>query len=132
MNTNTTNICDNIKFPTAIGRETKEHKKKRERYQKMKEILGDKDFYKIISEKEYKDFIEEKYLDLGGTIAQDLISVKPLSAPSLDLMYMDVIYENENDKQTRLALEKQKLRLKKLEEILKSSIHVNVNVNVNF
>ena len=109
------NVWDNIRFPKMMGSEPKEHVLKRKRFQTMRDTLGDDTFFDIISEKEYDDFLNEKFLPPARTIAQDLVSVKPLSAPSLDIMYMDYTYESIDES---LALEKQELRLKKIEEII--------------
>ena len=85
-------ILNSSGFPKIIGSEPGWHRKQRERYHKLKEILGDDDFFDIISEKEYEDFINEKFLPPARTLAEDLVSVQPLSLPSNNLMYMEFVY----------------------------------------
>jgi len=109
---------DNIGFPKILGSEPKSHRKKRERFEKMKTLLGD-DFFNVVDKKEYEDFINEEFLPSATTIARDLVSVQPMSAPSGEIFYMDFKYESEYEKNKRLMREKQELRMKKMKEILK-------------
>jgi len=113
------NPFEDIFFPKIIGSEPKSHRKKRERFEKMKTLLGD-EFFNIVDKKEYEDFINEEFLPSATTIAKDLVSVQPLSAPTGVSFYMDYFYdESEEEINKRLMKEKQELRKKKIKEILK-------------
>jgi hypothetical protein len=69
-------------FPTVLGSEPREHIKKRKRYEKMKRLFGDNEFFKIVDKKTYEDFINEEFLPSARTIAQDLVSVQPMNPPN--------------------------------------------------
>jgi len=97
LNSNTASTWNTIQFPKIIGTEPAWHKKKKDRYKKLKNILGDDEFFKIVDKKKYKDFLEEKFLPPTTTIMNDLVAVQPLSAPNLQLCYMDFKYGDDND-----------------------------------
>ena len=97
---NTSNSpAGNIVFSKIIGTEPKEHVEKRIRYDKMRRLFGDDEFFKIVDKKTYEDFINEDFINeeffKPKTIAHDLVAVKPLSAPSNSLFYIDYKYGDE-------------------------------------
>jgi hypothetical protein len=92
----------NISFPKILGSEPREHVKKRKRYEKMKRLFGDNEFFKIVDKKTYEDFINEEFLPSARTIAQDLVSVQPMNPPTnslisnIDYKYGDDDSESDN------------------------------------
>jgi hypothetical protein len=92
----------NISFPKMRGSEPREHVKKRKRYEKMKRLFGDNEFFKIVDKKTYEDFINEEFLPSARTIAQDLVSVQPMNPPTnslisnIDYKYGDDDSESDN------------------------------------
>ena len=94
LDTSNSSATWDIGFPKIIGTEPKEHVEKRIRYDKMKRLFGDDEFFKIVDKKTYEDFINEEFFK-AKSIAHDLVAVKPLSAPSNPLFYIDYKYGDE-------------------------------------
>jgi len=75
--------------------ETKERKIKRKRFKIMRELMSDDEFFSLIDRDEYDDIMTIKGCIQAKTLAMDLVSVKPMSAPSkffTDIVYLDVKY----------------------------------------
>ena len=90
----------NTLFPKILGSEPREHVKKRKRYEKMKRLFGDNEFFKIVDKKTYEDFINEEFLPSARTIAQDLVSVQPMKSPNSTnslLYYIDYKYDDDSE-----------------------------------
>lgn len=87
--------------------ESDERIKRRKRIVKLKRILDKKSFRKIVSKKEENEIMKVKREWEDG-----LVSVKPLSGPTNNLIYFDYKYESDSEK-------KRKKREKKLKRILK-------------
>ena len=94
-----------------LGKESENRIEKRKRIQKLKQLLDEKNFNEIVSREEYDEIMERKTFG-ARTIAQDLVSVQPLSAPSEIIYYMEFFDEEARKKQ------KQELRRKKIEKLL--------------
>ena len=103
------NIQTEFELPIMIGSEPEWHRKKKNRFNKMKKLLGDK-FFDIVDREEYESFMNEKFL-ISNPIANDLVSVQPLSAPSSELIFMDYTYNSINDS-----------RIKKMKQLLKINL----------
>ena len=85
-----------VQFPIMMGSEPREHVKKRIRYDKMRTLFGDDEFFKIVDKKTYEDFLNEEFLS-SRTIGLDLVAVQPISGPSPGLLYMDFKYNSNSD-----------------------------------
>jgi hypothetical protein len=98
-----------MKVTSSLCGDSDERIRKRSRIKKLRRILGDEEFFTQMTIEEYDELMAEN---------DGLVSVKPMSAPSSQLIYMDFTYETE-EREKKLLEERRLLRISKLKNILK-------------
>lgn len=96
--------------------ESEERIKRRIRVQKLKRVLDKNTFENIVSKSEYDEIMRKDIVYEDG-----LVSVQPMSLPTVGLYYIDFKYETDSEN-------KRKSREKKINRILDEKINKNFTI----